>query len=100
MDTLQLPLSFRAGQAKILTDGTDDYYAALLSRLIQIEPGEYPISIYFGTPDPTFNDISRMSLIELASEFIPEINVSNIETTVDLDNSGEETILIFFERAE
>lgn len=100
MDTLLLPMSFSSGQAKVLTEGTDDYYATLLSRLMQIEPGEYPISIYFGVPDPSFSNINRASLVELASQFVPEIDISSIENTIDEDNPGEETLLIFFERAE
>ena len=97
---LSMPLKFTNGKAKVLTEGTDEYYAELLSRIMQIEPGEYPISIFFGIPDPTFSGLNRATLAELASQFVPEIDITSITNSISEDNLGEETLLIYFERAE
>jgi hypothetical protein len=100
MDMLSSPLRFSNGAAKLLTEGTDEYYAELLSRIMQIEPGEFPISIFFGIPDPTFSGLNRATLAELASQFVPEIDITSISSSISEDNLGEETLLIYFERAE
>ena len=100
MDTLAIPLRFANGLGETLIDGSDEYYAELLSRLLQIEPGEFPISIYFGIDDPTFSGLNKASLVELAAQFIPEIDITEIVNTIDEENIGEEDLLIYFERAE
>jgi hypothetical protein len=100
MDMLSLPLTFSNGSAKLFTDGTDEYYAELLSRIMQIEPGEFPISIFFGVPDPTFSGLNKATLAELASQYVPEVELTDIESIISEDNLGEETLMIYFERAE
>jgi len=100
MNMLSSPLRFSNGAAKLLTEGTDEYYAELLSRIMQIEPGEFPISIFFGIPDPTFSGLNRATLAELAAQFVPEIDITSISSSISEDNLGEETLLIYFERAE
>ena len=100
MNMLSIPLSFSNGKGKTLIEGEDEYYETLLTRILKIEPGEFPISIHFGVPDATFSSLAKPTLVELAGQFVPEIQIINIEEETDEVNEGEETISIFYERTE
>lgn len=100
MNMLSIPLSFLNGKGKTLVEGRDEYYETLLTRILKIEPGEFPISIYFGVPDATYSSLSKPTLVELAAQFVPEIEITNIEEEIDEVNDGEQTISIFYERTE
>lgn len=79
MDTISLPISFRQGYFEKFQDGTDEYYAFLLSMAMQIEPGELPITVNYGCYSPLFNNQAITNLAIAAAQFVPEIDLVDVD---------------------
>ena len=95
MSTLSVPFRFTLnGSVAQHVDGSDSYYAHILSSVIQTEPGELALDASFGTEDPTFERINRASIIEVAAKYVPEIQITNISTIID-DNGNEQVVISF-----
>lgn len=80
MAAIKFPLSFdKNGSLATVEDGTDDFYAQILSMAALTEPGTHPYTPTFGVLDPAFRTISRGMFIIQASRFVPEIQVIEAE---------------------
>jgi len=95
---LKLPISFKSdGSMSVVVEGSDEYYATLLSNTLQIEVGELPISQLYGVKDPSFNTKSVVnSFVKQAAQFIQEINILDVASETPAD-SGEVSVGIKFE---
>lgn len=95
MNTLSVPFRFtQNGSAAQHDEGSDSYYAHILSNVLQTEPGELALDSSFGTEDPVFQRISRASIVEMAAKYVPEIQVTDISTIID-DNGNEQVVISF-----
>lgn len=85
MNTLRLPLVFSAtsGSLEYAIDGTTEYYATIVSNLININKGELIISQYYGCVDPTFEGDARRLIGEAVSKYVPEITVKSISSKLN-----------------
>lgn len=80
MSTLKFPLTFdKNGSLATLEDGTDDFYAQLLSMAALTEPGTHPYTPTFGVLDPSFRTVNRGLFMIQASRFVPEVRVLEAE---------------------
>ena len=96
MDTFSIPFRFVGSQAAKHTEGTDEYYLHILSNVLQIEPGELPLEPNLGINDPTFSRITRASIMELATKYVPELRVSAVNRFASED--GTEEIVVTYTR--
>ena len=78
MDTISLPISFRQGYLEKYTQGTDEYYAFLLSMAMQIEPGELPITVNYGCFNPLYDNRAIANLAVASAQFVPEIDLVDV----------------------
>lgn len=86
MNTLRLPITFGPDYTiRTVEDGTDEYYSLLLADALRIEPGELPISTFFGVLDPTFGFDTPLRAVQNAARHIPEISVTDVSSTLDAD---------------
>lgn len=99
MNTIKVPLRFKSNSYEMVTieDGSDEFYATILSNAMRIEPLELPLSTNFGVPDPSFGRTSEQSVYS-ASKFVPEISITSVSSK--LDESGVSTLAITFERKD
>jgi hypothetical protein len=97
MDTIRFPLRFDEtnGGMVFLDEGTDDYYRQLLSIAARTEQGTHPVIPDFGVMDPTFKTIDRGQFLLSAAHYVPEIQVTSVETLLD-EGSGENAITFSF----
>jgi hypothetical protein len=86
MDSMKFPIKFDSTGLAKLVDGSDDYYAQLLTIAILTEPLTHPFSPRFGVYDPAFSGIDRGLFILNAAKFVPEVEITDI--TSSLDNDG------------
>lgn len=80
MATLKFPLAFdQNGSLVTLEDGTDDFYAQILSLSALTEPDTLPFSPSFGVMDPSFRTINRGAFMLQAARFVPEVQILEAE---------------------
>jgi len=92
MTTLRFPLEFdQNGSLVTLEDGTDAFYAQLLSLAALTEPNTLPFAPTFGVMDPSFSAINRGVFMLHAARFVPEIQV--LEAEGELNESTGATVL-------
>lgn len=98
MNTIRLPIRFSSisSQMEIINENTDEYYANLVGFAIQIENNSLPISTFYGSSDPTFDDRQTGRVVQEVSRHIPEIKIIEVNTVKD--TSGKTTLGIRFER--
>lgn len=98
MNTIRLPIKFKneSFEVETILDGSDEYYATLIGLAVQIEPGSLPISTFYGTKDPTFDDQQIKKVGSQVGNLIPEIRITNVE--VIPNNNGQTNLAIKFER--
>jgi hypothetical protein len=95
MSTLSVPFRFtNVGSVAQHAEGSSSYYGHILSNVLQTEPGELALDASFGTEDPTFEAISRATLVEMAAKYVPEIRINNISTFIN-DNGTEQVVISF-----
>lgn len=80
MDTIKFPIRFVSGGLELLQEGTEDYYAQLLTVAILTEPRSHPYSPLFGVNDPTFTTIDKGLFILNAARFVPEVEITSVST--------------------
>ena len=99
MNTIKIPMRFKANSYSMVTaeDGSDEFYAIILSNALKTEPRELPLSTSFGVPDPSFGTTEKQS-VYMASKFVPEITITSVSSK--LDESGANTLAITFERKD
>ena len=98
MSTLKFPLEFdQSGSLVTLEDGTDAFYAQLLSIAALTEPNTFPYSPSFGVLDPSFSIINRGVFMIQASRFIPEVEILEAEGEFN-ENTGATALRVKFRR--
>lgn len=95
MDTFSVPFRFSNGLAAKHAEGSDEYYIHIMTMVLLTEPGGMPLDPEFGTQDPTFEQVDRASLVELASKYVPELSITNITTLIT--DEGQEDILVEYD---
>lgn len=96
MDTISIPVKLQGGSLKMHEEGSDQYYAHLLTFALQTEKGELILNPEFGVLDPVFDDDLTFELAFTAAQYIPEITVGGVGTVPDAD--GRVSLQIIFER--
>ena len=99
MNTIKVPIRFKPNSYGMVTveDGSDEFYATILSNAMRIEPRQLPLSTSFGVTDPSFGRTSEQSVYS-AAKFVPEITITSVSSK--LDESGANTLAITFERKD
>jgi hypothetical protein len=83
-------------EVETILDGSDEYYATLIGLAVQIEPGSLPISTFYGTKDPTFDNQQVKQVGVQVGNLIPEVRITSVE--VIPNNNGQSNLAIKFER--
>jgi hypothetical protein len=89
MDSIKFPIKFDRTGLQKLTDGTEDYYAQILTIAMLSEPGILPFSPGFGVNDPTFTGIDKGIFVLNASRFVPEIEITEFESIERPDGTDD-----------
>ncbi len=98
MTTLKFPLEFgEDGSLVTLEDGTDNFYAQLLSISALTEPDTFPFSPSFGVLDPAFRAINRGVFMIQASRFVPEVQILEAEGELN-ELTGATVLRVKFRR--
>lgn len=87
MDCLSFPIKFTDSGLQSLAEGSYDYYKQILTISILTEPGEHPITPDFGVYDPSFIPVEPENFILNAARFVPEIEIKNINPSLNGDGS-------------
>ena len=87
MDMIKFPCQFGSDGFKILKEGTEDYYAQLLSIAVLTEPRTHIFSPKFGVLDPSFRGVDKGLFVLTAARFVPEVEITGLETSID-EGSG------------
>lgn len=95
MDMMQYPIKFGADGFVKLRDGTPDYYAQLLTIALLTEPFTHPFAPDFGVLDPSFQIVDKGNFVRTASEFVPEVRITNV--SVSEDGTGKSNVRFSFE---
>jgi len=85
MDSMKFPIRFDQtnGGCVKLRQGSDDYYRQLLTIAARTEPASLPLTPSFGVMDPTFKVIERGQFLFSAARFVPEVDITSIETRIE-----------------
>jgi len=98
MTTLKFPLEYNQdGSLVTLEDGTDSFYAQLLSFSALTEPGTFPFSPEFGVFDPSFGLVNRGLFMLQASRFVPEVEIIEAEGEL-IEDTGTTFLRVKFKR--
>jgi len=96
MDTIKFPITYDGTGLTKLVEDSDAYIKQLLSLCARTEPGVSPLYPDFGVYDPTFLIADKGQFMIQAARYIPEIQVTNVETIFSQD--GESSTAIEFVR--
>jgi hypothetical protein len=93
---LSFPFRLDSAGAVVKVDSASDAgIAEQINAFVQTTRGERPISIGFGSPDPTFeNDVDGAFIIAGLAEFLPEAIVTS--AAVQMTNDGVTSIDVEF----
>lgn len=94
METITLPPKIISGRLKTAADGSDEYYAHLLSFIMLIEPGEFVLNPTFGVGAPEFDEDQIEVFALQAAQYVPEIRVT--QTTPQYNDQGRVDIGVSF----
>jgi hypothetical protein len=97
MDSIVFPIKFDSTGIKKHQDGTTDYYSQLLSICMLTEPGTHPMSPQFGAYDPSFRVIDKSIFVLNASQFVPEVTVTNIDISEKDSKDGTMKVAVSFD---
>jgi hypothetical protein len=97
MDCIRFPIQFDSSGFKKHEDGTTDYYSQLLSICMLTEPGTHPMSPQFGAYDPSFRVIDKSIFVLNASQFVPEVTITNIDISEKDSTDGAIKIAVSFD---
>ena len=95
MDSIKFPIRFDQtnGGCSKLRQGSDDYYRQLLTIAARSEPASLPLTPSFGVMDPTFKSIDRGQFLFSAARFVPEVDITSIDTSLE---EGDGTMIVTF----
>tara|TARA_Y100000310_G_scaffold137861_2_gene136798 strand:+ start:691 stop:1002 length:312 start_codon:yes stop_codon:yes gene_type:complete len=85
MDSMKFPIRFDQtnGGCVKLRHRSDDYYRQLLTIAARTEPASQPLTPSFGVMDPTFKSVERGQFLFSAARFVPEVDITSIETRLE-----------------
>jgi hypothetical protein len=85
MNSIKFPIRFDQtnGGCAQLSEGSDDYYRQLLTIAARTEPASLPLTPSFGVMDPTFKSIDRGQFLFSAARFVPEVDITSIDTSLE-----------------
>jgi len=89
MDSIKFPIKFDRTGLQKLEDGTEDYYAQILTIAMLSEPRTLPFTPGFGVYDPTFTNIDRGVFILNAARFVPEVEITQFESIERPDGTSD-----------
>lgn len=87
MDSIKFPIRFDSTGLTKLADGTADYYTQLLTIAMLTEPFTLVFTPKFGVYDPTFSSIDKNLFILNAARFVPEVEITSIESNESDDGT-------------
>jgi hypothetical protein len=96
MDMIKFPIEFDSTGLRKLQSNSHDYFSQLLSVCLLTEPGIHPFTPNFGANDPAFRNIEKSVFIMNAAQFIPEVEVTNIDISSPDLNSGATRVSVSF----
>jgi len=100
MDMIKFPIKFdRTGFQKHV-DGSEDYYAQLLSIALLTEPRTHVFSPRFGVFDPSFRGIDKGVFVLNAARFVPEVQILNLTTDINPDGGDAKVEFSFRIKSE
>jgi len=88
MNTIKFPIRFGSDGLELLRDGSEDYYAQLLTMAILTEPRTHPYSPFFGVNDPSFTSIDRGLFILNAARYVPEVEITSLSVNTKTDGTA------------
>lgn len=97
MPCIKFPIEFDSSGLAKLDEGTVGYYSQLLSVCMLTEPGTHPMSPQFGSYDPSFSVIDKSIFVLNASQFVPEVTITNIDISNKDQSSGASRVSVSFE---
>lgn len=100
MDCLAFPIKFDSTGIRKLKDGTNEYYAQLLSSSILTEPFTHPFSPSFGVSDPAFSDVDKGLFVLNSAKFVPEVRIIDLLVDEGDTDTGQSRISFSFEIVE
>lgn len=83
MDMIKFPVRFDSTGIQKHIDGTEDYYAQLLTIAVLTEPRTHVFSPRFGVFDPAFRGIDKGVFVLNAARFVPEVQITGLRTEVE-----------------
>lgn len=96
MNTITLPPKIAGGRLSTAEDASDEYYAHLLSMIMLIEPGQFPLNPEFGVNSPEFDEEQTEIFAIQAAQYVPEISVT--QATPRYTDQGNVDIAVTFVR--
>jgi hypothetical protein len=87
MDMIKFPVKFDRSGFQKHRDGSEDYYAQLLTISILTEPRTHVFSPRFGVLDPSFRGIDRGVFILNSARFVPEVQITNLNTNINTNGN-------------
>lgn len=95
MNVLATPFRFESdGTCAKVVQGSDAHKAQRLAALVRTRPGELPLALAYGTPDPTFDTVSPGDIRARAAVYHPEINIKDV--VLYMTPSGELAVEVAF----
>lgn len=94
---IKFPIEFDSSGLAKLDDRTTEYYSQLLSICMLTEPGTHPMSPQFGSYDPSFSVIDKGIFVLNASQFVPEVTITNIDISTKDPTSGASRVSVSFD---
>jgi hypothetical protein len=95
MDMIKFPIRFDRTGLQKHTEGSEDYYAQLLTIAMLTEPRTHPFSPRFGVLDPSFRGIDKGVFVLTAARFVPEVQILNLNSDIATDG-GEAKVEFSF----
>jgi hypothetical protein len=83
MDMIKFPVLFDGTGFQKHVEGSNEYYSQLLTISMLTEPRTHPFSPKFGVLDPSFRGIDKGVFVLNAARFVPEVEITKINTDID-----------------
>lgn len=93
---IKFPIEFDSTGLRKLKSDTHDYYSQLLSICMLTEPATHPFTPTFGANDPAFRNIEKSVFVMNAAQFIPEVEITNIDISSQDLNAGATRVSVSF----
>lgn len=100
MDSIKFPIKFDTSGVTKLTEGSADYYTQLLTIAMLTEPQTLVFTPKFGVYDPAFSNIDKSLFILNAARFVPEVEITSIESSDSADGTVAATFTFAIKETE